>query len=49
MFIYGVEPPFAPDRPIKPVASYIGGKRNLVDLIETISHRTYAAAIRGHG
>lgn len=46
-------PPFAPVRPVKPAAPYIGGKRNLsrrlVDLIETIPHRTYAEPFVGMG
>jgi DNA adenine methylase len=40
-------------RPIRPAAPYIGGKRNLsrrlVDLIETIPHRTYAEPFVGMG
>ncbi|MCX7586526.1 DNA adenine methylase [Phenylobacterium sp. 58.2.17] len=46
-------PPFAPVRPVKPAAPYIGGKRNLarvlVDLIETVPHRTYAEPFVGMG
>ena len=42
-----------PVRPIKPVAPYIGGKRNLsrrlVDLIEATPHSTYSEAFVGMG
>lgn len=45
--------PFTPVHPVKPVAPYIGGKRNLakrlVALIETIPHRTYAEPFVGMG
>lgn len=44
---------FSPVRPIKPAAPYIGGKRNLarrlVELIETVPHRTYAEVFMGMG
>lgn len=46
-------PPFTAVRPVKPAAPYIGGKRmlarRLVDLIETIPHRTYAEPFVGMG
>lgn len=46
-------PHFQPVAPIKPAAPYIGGKRNLarrlVELIETIPHRTYAEPFVGMG
>jgi DNA adenine methylase len=42
-----------PVAPVRPVAPYIGGKRNLsrriTDLIETIPHRTYAEVFVGMG
>lgn len=42
-----------PVRPVRPVASYIGGKRNLarrlVTLIDAIPHRTYCEAFVGMG
>lgn len=45
--------PFTPVDPVKPVAPYIGGKRNLakrlVALIETVPHRTYAEPFVGMG
>lgn len=46
-------PPFTAVRPVKPAAPYIGGKRmlarRLVDLIETVPHRTYAEPFVGMG
>lgn len=46
-------PPFAPVRPVKPAAPYIGGKRNLarrlVEIIEAVPHRTYAEPFVGMG
>lgn len=46
-------PPFTAVQPVKPAAPYIGGKRmlarRLVDLIETVPHRTYAEPFVGMG